>query len=201
MKATSYPAAFLAVFLFAIILFIGVNAYGNNIPKRLRGDGVLTLNRPAIGESETFRYRDKRGNYSQKTMDAIANFFRCRMTHEEFPIDPQLIEVLDSIEDHFGAKEIKLISAYRSPARNSKMRRRNRRVAKESFHMHGMAADIEVPHVSAKRVRDFAYKLNQGGIGYYSRRSFIHVDTGPLRTWGFKPRRSLKRIAPAMSHK
>ncbi|MFH1830645.1 MAG: DUF882 domain-containing protein [Pseudomonadota bacterium] len=200
MRTDLHPTTFLAIVLLTLILFIG-SAYGYDIPSDLKGDGEITLYRPAINERETFRYRDENGNHSRETMDAIAYFFRCRMTDEEFVIDSKLIELIDAIEDHFNAKEIKLVSAYRSPIRNFSMRMRNRRVAKESYHMKGMAADIEVSNISARQVRDFAYVLNQGGVGYYRKRSFVHVDTGPLRTWGFKPRRYPQRTAPAMSHK
>lgn len=167
----------------------------------LRGDGTITLFRPVKNARETFRYRDADGNYSEEAMEAISHFFRCRLTEEEHPIDPDLIEVLDAIEDHFSAKEIRIISAYRSATRNDMMRSRNRRVARESYHTKGMAADIEVPGVSAMAARNFAYLLNQGGIGYYRRRPFIHVDTGPPRTWGFKPAPAGRRASPAMSQK
>jgi uncharacterized protein YcbK (DUF882 family) len=171
------------------------------MPEGLRGDGKLTLFRPVKNARETFRYRDADGNYSEKDMEAISHFFRCRLTDEDHPIDPDLIEILDAIEDHFSTREIRLISAYRSAARNNQMRGRNRRVARESYHTKGMAADIEVPGVSKIAARNFAYFLNQGGIGYYRRRPFIHVDTGPKRTWGFKPAPARRRTSPAMSQK
>lgn len=188
----------------ALFLLCGLTTpsilYANDLPEGLRGDGTITLFRPVKNARETFHYRNPDGSYSSSAMDAIAYFFRCRMTDEEQMIDPGLIEILDALEDHFHATEIRLISAYRSPARNNAMRGRNRRVARESYHMKGMAADIEIAGVSAPSTRDFAYFLNQGGVGYYSGRSYIHVDTGPLRTWGFKPR-SGSRTSPAASHK
>ncbi len=196
-----FLAALSAVVLSTSILMAPAWAEGLELPDGLRGDGKITLYRPVKNDRETFRYRKADGSYSEEAMDSIAHFFRCRLTDEAHPIDPQLIEILDAIEDHFGARELKLISAYRSPERNSLMRRRTRRVATESFHTKGMAADIELAGVSPWKVRDFAYFLNQGGVGYYSRRPFIHVDTGPLRTWGFKPRPIRSRTSPAMSQK
>ncbi len=171
------------------------------LPKGLRGDGKITLYRPVKNDTETFQYRNDDGTYSEKAMEAIAHFFRCRLTDEEQTIDPGLIEILDAVEDHFDAKQVKLISAYRSPTRNNIMSSRNRKVARESYHTKGMAADIEIDGISARAIRDFAYLLNQGGIGYYSNRSFVHVDTGPQRTWGFKPNPARMRTAPATSHK
>lgn len=197
-RAIAAPLA--ALFLTAAIAS-AAEAGPADLPEGIRGDGKITLFRPVKNARETFRYRNPDGTYSHSELDAISYFFRCRLTDEEEAIDPSLIEILDSIEDHFSAKEIRLISAYRSPTRNGEMRSRNRRVARESYHMKGMAADIEVPGVSAKSVRDFAYFIYQGGIGYYRNRSFVHVDTGPRRTWGFKPKKPHSRSATAMSQK
>jgi uncharacterized protein YcbK (DUF882 family) len=198
------PRAFATAVAAAIVIMCGLttpsSALGNDLPRGLRGDGTITLFRPVKNARETFRYRNPDGSYSPAAMDAIAYFFRCRMTDEEENIDPGLIEILDALEDHFGAAEIRLISAYRSPARNNAMRSRSGRVARESYHMRGMAADIEIPGIATTSARDFAFFLNQGGVGYYSGRSFIHVDTGPQRTWGFKPH-TRSRTMPATSHK
>ncbi len=182
------------------ILFIGISAHAfeeSTIPSELRGDGELTLFRPVKSERETFKYRNRNGDYDQKVFDDIAHFFRCRMTDEAHPMDPKLIETLDAIEDHFAGREIKVISAFRSVARNNAMRKKGRRVARRSLHMDGMAADIEVKGTPKKLVRNFAYKLKQGGIGSYGRRSFIHVDTGPLRTWGWRPTSTSRSAAMA----
>jgi uncharacterized protein YcbK (DUF882 family) len=200
-RSKAVAALLAAVFVASLSCTTAYAHCGRDHSKDLRGDGTLTLFRPVKNERETFRYRDADGNYSEEAMERIARFFRCRLTDEAHPIDPDLIEILDAIEDHFDAKEVRLISAFRSDARNNLMRSRNRRVARESYHTKGMAADIEVPGVSASAARDFAYFLNKGGIGYYRRRPFIHVDTGPLRTWGFKPAPAGRRHAPAMSQK
>ena len=151
------------------------------------GDGTLTLFRPVTNERMTFAYRDAQGHYDQEVMEEMAQFFRCRLTGEIHPIDPGLIEFLDAIEDHFGRREMRLISAYRSPLRNHLMRWGGRRVASQSLHMDGRAADIQVVGIPPYLVRNFAYSLSRGGVGYYRRRHFIHVDVGPLRTWGWRP--------------
>jgi uncharacterized protein YcbK (DUF882 family) len=164
------------------------------------GDGKLTLFRPVTNERASFDYRNEDGSYDAIAMDKIARFFRCRMTGQTHPIDPQLIEILDSIEDHFEGHSIKLVSAYRSPTRNSVMRRSGRRVANNSLHMSGMAADIAIVGVPSYKVRNFAYSLGAGGVGYYRRRPFVHVDIGQMRTWGWNPAPT-HRTRPAMSSK
>lgn len=171
----------------------------STVPEHLRGDGVVTIFRPITDEKKTFEYRDAMGNYDDEVLVEIAYFFRCRMTSEIQAIDPGLIEVIDAVEDQFAGHEVRLISAYRSEMRNTSMRRRGRRVAKRSLHMVGRAADIEIRGIPSHKVRNFAYSLKQGGVGYYRGRHFVHVDTGPLRTWGWKPRTT--RSAPAVAHK
>jgi len=151
------------------------------------GDGIVTLYRPDKDEGVTFAYRDEEGAYDQDALAEIAHFFRCRLTDEEHEIDPELIELLDAIEDHFDAPQVQVISGYRSPLRNSIMSARNRRVAKKSLHTEGMAADIKIAGVSNSLIRNFAYRLGRGGVGYYGQKSFVHVDTGPLRAWGWMP--------------
>ena len=61
--------------------------------------------------------------------------------------------------------------------------RQGRSVAKKSFHKLGQAIDVYLPDVDLKRLHRAAVDLNIGGIGYYRKSGFIHVDTGPMRRW------------------
>ncbi len=169
----------------------------SSIPSTLRGDGQIALYRPDKDEHAAIRYRDAKGRYLPEGFGRIAAIFRCRLTEEQHEIDAELIEILDAIQDHFDAREVRLISAYRSPERNSLMRRQGRRVARDSLHMRGMAADIEIAGISRQALRDFAYALRQGGVGFYRRSGFVHIDSGEPRAWGFKPRLSRSRPATA----
>jgi uncharacterized protein YcbK (DUF882 family) len=56
-------------------------------------------------------------------------------------------------------------------------------VAKNSLHMQAHAIDIRIPGVSTLTLRDAALALHEGGVGYYPRSGFVHVDTGRVRTW------------------
>jgi len=56
-------------------------------------------------------------------------------------------------------------------------------VAKKSLHMQGRAADIRLPGVELKHLRLAALDLKDGGVGYYPKSNFIHVDTGRPRFW------------------
>jgi uncharacterized protein YcbK (DUF882 family) len=57
-------------------------------------------------------------------------------------------------------------------------------VAKRSYHMKGQAADIRISGVSPRQLVRMARSMKMGGVGYYPRSGFIHVDTGPVRSWG-----------------
>jgi uncharacterized protein YcbK (DUF882 family) len=49
--------------------------------------------------------------------------------------------------------------------------------------MEGMAVDIRMKDRNTKQLARAALSLKSGGVGYYSRRQFVHVDTGKVRRW------------------
>jgi uncharacterized protein YcbK (DUF882 family) len=46
-----------------------------------------------------------------------------------------------------------------------------------------MAIDIRLPGRTLGEVRRAALDLARGGVGYYPKPDFVHVDTGPVRAW------------------
>jgi uncharacterized protein YcbK (DUF882 family) len=103
---------------------------------------------------------------------------------EVVKIDRGLIELLSMVQEEIGFDQaITVVSGYRSEATNRMLRRRLRGVAKNSYHVRGMAADIRLDGVSTNTLRKLALKMHAGGVGYYPRAGFIHLDTGPVRTW------------------
>lgn len=103
--------------------------------------------------------------------------FRCR-DGSEHPIDPTLIDMLEELRAELGGLPITITSGYRSPSYN-------RRVggARNSYHVKGMAADIQVRGVDVQTVYDAAQRLfpETGGLGLYRRGSggWVHVDARP----------------------
>ena len=79
---------------------------------------------------------------------------------------------------------MQVISGYRSPRTNEALRQSGGGgVAKRSLHMHGLAMDIRMPGVDLPRLRDAAWGLQAGGVGYYPGSDFVHVDVGRVRRW------------------
>ena len=78
---------------------------------------------------------------------------------------------------------VHVISGYRSPKTNAMLARRSRKVAKNSYHMKGMAIDLRLPGCPLEEVRAAALSLGGGGVGFYPGPQFVHLDTGPVRAW------------------
>jgi uncharacterized protein YcbK (DUF882 family) len=49
--------------------------------------------------------------------------------------------------------------------------------------MQAQAIDIRIEGVKTSDLRDAALSLHRGGVGYYARSDFIHVDVGRVRRW------------------
>jgi uncharacterized protein YcbK (DUF882 family) len=79
--------------------------------------------------------------------------------------------------------EIQIICGYRTPWSNEFLRQHSSGVAKQSLHMQAEAIDIRLPGTKTSALRDAALALHRGGVGYYSRSDFVHVDVGRVRRW------------------
>jgi len=79
--------------------------------------------------------------------------------------------------------EIEIICGYRAPWSNEFLRARSAGVAKNSQHIQARAIDIRIPGVDTLRLYNAALAMSRGGVGYYPRSAFVHVDTGRVRTW------------------
>jgi uncharacterized protein YcbK (DUF882 family) len=115
----------------------------------------------------------------------LDHFLRDHRTGEVKHYDPQLFDILSELTESVGhpGAEIDIICGYRSSWSNEFLRSRSAGVAKNSLHMQAHAIDIRIPGVSTDALRDAALALHKGGVGYYPRSGFVHVDTGRVRTW------------------
>jgi len=154
-------------------------ACANELP-----DGKLTFFNVHTNERLRVRYRDNAGNYDLTALDEVNHILRCHHTGEVAAIDVQLLEHVNLVHKAVDdAGEIHVISGYRSPEYNAQLVKRSRRVAQHSLHIQGQALDFYVPGVKLREIRYAALRLQYGGVGYYPRAQFIHLDCGPFRTW------------------
>jgi uncharacterized protein YcbK (DUF882 family) len=124
------------------------------------------------------------GQYLPEAMSAVDRVLRDHRTDEIKPIDPQLLDLLYAISKELECPHpFDVISAYRSPTTNAYLRFMSRRVAEHSLHMDGKAIDLRIPGWASHTVRRVAVDLRRGGVGYYPRSNFVHVDVGPVRYW------------------
>lgn len=100
-------------------------------------------------------------------------------------MDPKLFDLLHRLRQTLGSRQpIQVVSAFRSPATNKELRRKGHGgVARKSLHMDGKAIDLRIGDVSLADLRDAALRTRKGGVGYYPGDGFVHVDTGPVRSW------------------
>jgi uncharacterized protein YcbK (DUF882 family) len=147
------------------------------------GERVLSIkNINTRDEFEGVYWRD--GGYEPEALQRLNEVLRDHKAEKIADFDPRLFDLLHELgQDLKSTEQLQVISAYRSPRTNALARRRSRRVARNSYHMKGMAVDLRVPGISALKVRNAARALKTGGVGYYRRSSFVHVDVGPVRYW------------------
>ena len=123
--------------------------------------------------------------YVPAAMGTLNRFLRDHYTGDIGVMDPQLFDVLHRLRAELGSRNaFQVISGYRCPATNGMLKAtRGGGVAKRSLHMDGKAIDIRLPGVPLADLRDAALSLRAGGVGYYPRDQFVHVDTGRVRSW------------------
>ncbi|MBU4253572.1 MAG: DUF882 domain-containing protein, partial [Acidobacteria bacterium] len=126
----------------------------------------------------------KDGDYLSHSLQRINYILRDHRTEEVKPIEKKLLDVLFVLHKNLQTdKEIHIISGYRSPQTNQKLRSKSSGVAKNSLHMDGKAIDIRIPGIPLQKLRRAAMDLKAGGVGYYPGSDFIHIDTGRVRCW------------------
>ncbi len=124
------------------------------------------------------------GRYVDDEMARINKALRDIRTGEVHAIDPKLLDLVHRLGRDVGARSgIQVISGYRSPTTNAMLHKKSSAVAEKSLHMTGRAVDLLVPGRSLKQVHDVALKLGLGGVGFYPKSNFVHVDTGRVRRW------------------
>ncbi len=131
--------------------------------------------------SGVYRVGDK---YLPDAFEQINFVMRDFRSNEVFPIDPRVLDIMYQVHRMTGSSEpFEVLSGYRCPKTNAMLRKASTGVAKNSLHMTGQAVDIRLPGFATSRIRDLAVSLKAGGVGYYRRSNFVHMDSGDIRSW------------------
>ena len=163
---------------------IGKDLYDEAIMENLP-EGRLPST-PKDGRSADVTCRNSKGKYDEQALKAINHLFRCHHNDEETDIDVRTIEFLNAVDKEIGKGDnlIHVVSGYRSKKYNDMLRKKmRRRVAKNSLHLYGKAVDIRIPDIKTRVLRRTALDLELGGVGYYPRAGFVHLDSGRVRRW------------------
>jgi uncharacterized protein YcbK (DUF882 family) len=124
------------------------------------------------------------GRCIPRALTEINYFLRDFRSGEIHTIDPALFDILHDVRTATGSKGVfEVVSGYRSPATNTMLRKGSSGVAKNSLHTKGMAIDVRLTDVDTAALRDAALRLQRGGVGYYHKSDFVHLDTGRVRHW------------------
>jgi uncharacterized protein YcbK (DUF882 family) len=124
------------------------------------------------------------GTYNREALNQLNHFLRDSRNNEQTEMDPLLFDVLWNTMNVTGFHgTVEVLSAFRSPETNAWLASVSRGVARDSQHMNGNAMDIRFPGVPVFKIRQAARSLQMGGVGFYPRSGFVHLDTGPIRYW------------------
>ncbi len=144
---------------------------------------MLAFHNTHTGDQLALTYFEQ-GRYIKDALHEINHLFRDYHDGTVHPIDLALLDQLYDLKHTLEVrKPFHIVSGYRSPATNADLRKHSDGVAKNSLHMEGRAIDIRVEGLDTRRIRNAALAMQRGGVGYYERSDFVHLDTGSVRTW------------------
>lgn len=124
------------------------------------------------------------GSYQRSAVADINYLLRDFRTGDVHAIDLRLLDLLYTLQHKVGTQApFQVISGYRSPATNARLASLSDGVARRSYHMKGMAIDIALADKSLPALHQAALSMKAGGVGFYPKPGFVHVDVGPVRTW------------------
>lgn len=143
---------------------------------------IALLNLHTAERLDLVFFRD--GAYVPEALAAIEVLLRDFRNDERHAIDPALMDYLYDVASTIGVDPVfRVISGYRSPQTNERLREKSSGVSRHSLHMQGRAIDVRVAGVDCADLAAHALALSRGGVGYYRQSDFVHLDTGAFRTW------------------
>ena len=125
------------------------------------------------------------GQYIPDALTEVSYFMRDWRSDEVLNIDARTVDIMTAAHNLMDCSEpYMLISGYRSPKTNAMLRSRSSGVAQNSRHLVGEAADLRLNSRSVNQMARAAQACKGGGVGRYSGSNCVHMDCGPVRSWG-----------------
>jgi uncharacterized protein YcbK (DUF882 family) len=143
--------------------------------RRLRLANVHT------GETFEGTFRDDNGPID-RVIEELSVFLRDHHSGEKTQMDVGVIDFLADVLDAVGETSATILSAYRTAETNAMLARTTFGVAEHSQHILGRALDLRLGSRLGEAM-NAARAMQRGGVGWYPHSGFIHIDTGPVRTW------------------
>ena len=150
----------------------------------IQNERYLLFYNPNTGETVRRVYWTPREGYIPESIGEISWALRDHHNDQVRQFDPSVLDQLYAMQLQMRlGQPIHVISGYRSPSTNWMLCERSRGVARKSYHMQAMALDVRVPGRRSWDLCQAARSLGAGGVGYYPRANFVHIDSGPVRYW------------------
>ncbi|MAY15418.1 MULTISPECIES: DUF882 domain-containing protein [Thalassolituus] len=124
------------------------------------------------------------GRYIDEGVESLDILVRDHRRDQVMAMQRELYQNMYQLQQLFASHEpLYVISGYRAPESNASLRYTSSGVAEHSLHMQGRAIDIRIPGVSHRHLHRAALAMGNGGVGYYPKSGFVHIDTGRTRHW------------------
>ena len=141
----------------------------------------LKLTNANTGDKFDGPYRDSTGPIPD-AMNDLAVLLRDHHANKIGPVHVETLDFLADVMAAIGENSATILSAYRTAATNAMLRATMFGVAEKSQHLQGRAVDVAFDRRLADAEKA-ALRMRRGGVGWYPRSQFIHLDTGPVRHW------------------
>ena len=147
-------------------------------PPKLRR---LRLANANTGETFEGTYRNDDGPID-RVMEELCIFLRDHHSGEQTLMDVGVLDFLANVLDAVGETSATILSAYRTAETNAMLARTTFGVAEHSQHILGRALDLRLDS-KLPTAMNAARAMQCGGVGWYPHSGFMHIDTGPVRSW------------------
>ena len=124
------------------------------------------------------------GSYVSEAVKEISYFMRDWRQNKIITYDVANVDIIAATQALLDTSEtMQLLSGYRTARTNKMLSYSNNGVARNSYHIKGMAADLRLDGRSVRQISKAAEACKSGGVGSYSSSGFVHIDCGPVRSW------------------